>query len=231
MLKGTGRKTVALLMVLMFFLSGCGLMDKQTGLKRTIFYDENGRATHSVDEDKAVGDKYTEYSEGARGVAKSVSDRCASQVQGIIGMSTPSVGASPESVAYGKAMAYMAISNLECDVAGAIKALYYGKDGYDVADTTIGTLGKVLQVGAVAWGVDRVLSEAFRSAGDNINVSGDNNSLNKTTEINEIHANTTGENSPPVVDNSRHETIEEVVEEEEEEEVIEEEVVEVDNDN
>ena len=201
-------KTFLVATLSMFLLTGClaGLTDQQTGNTVTTVYDSQGKVISTTNQEKAVGDKYTGYSDAAIQVSRSSAQSVVARVSAVAQAMAPIPGEDPIASAYRQAMGMMALSNINDITPEAIQSLHYGKDGYDVGSDLVGVIPGVT-TGVIAFkGLDvvsDVMTSALRESGDSTTVSaGDGNTIqgfNKEEVDAEIHATAIGENSNPSV--------------------------------
>lgn len=199
-------KIIAVLLTLGLTLGGCGLTDSQIGTTTTTIYDSEGKVIQKVEEDLAVGDKYTSYSNAVVGVGVAIKEGIKSKVEAIMKATEGKVGEDPVASAYKQAMGVMAISSIEDTTPEAIRSIHYGDDGYSVMGKGVDTIPSVI-TGALGWkGIDateKVLTTGFKEAGDDTALTmGDGNTaegFNKSEVDSEIHATAIGEGSYPSV--------------------------------
>lgn len=197
-----------ILVLLPFLLTGClaGLTDQQTGTKTTRIYDSTGMVVSVVDEEEAIGDKYTEYGDTVENVAKATTTATTAQVAAISNAMAPVVGEDPVASAYKTAMGFMALSQVKDNTVDAIKSIHYGKDGYTVTSEIV-SIVPGLAFAAVGWkAVDAtadVLTTALKEVGDTTSIEmGDGNTVdgfNKSEVDSEVHATALAEDSTATV--------------------------------
>ena len=200
-----------LLCALALALSGCGAsgLIESTGVKTTTVYDDNGRMVSQIQEEKPLLDSQTAYQE----TMQKISGDHARAVQSVsTGLQKSLIAIAGDKSISSDAKALMLYRGIESfeslgkytDIDPAtLAAVQRSMSGYDLT----ATLGKA----AISGGMWSYLGHAAAStlqgfsdaAGDrtSIDVGGNSNtvSLDKRVVKTDIHANTTGQNSPTKV--------------------------------
>ena len=201
-----------MLVVLLIGLTGCGFTPVQTGSKTTTVYDDGGNVVSQVQEEKPIADTQTEYQETVRSVTKSETERVRHQTTGIKDICSQNLTHfKGNDAAYALLSVFCAdsIAKIKGVDPETIKAIQRSKSGYEVVGELGGKVvdGSVIGMGLHAAG--NIVGEIMEGVGDRTNVtnSGDGNSVaiskKETTTLTETHANTTGDNSPPEVNNNQ----------------------------
>lgn len=167
------KKVIAIILIVsMFLMVGCStLTGPKVGTKTTTF-DKEGK-TQTIVEDKALDDKYSNYSDSSARIIESVSNAKSKAIEKIAEIYKPTAKDS-EIVSLAKsAIAGAQITTIEIGTRLdlVLAQIKYGKDGYDVADTIAGGFVQMV-VTAVPWlAAGSMIKRGYDAAGDKTNIT------------------------------------------------------------
>lgn len=158
--------------ILCFSMLGCSTLTGVTkGTKKT-FYDQNGKVT-STEEDKALDDKYSNYSDNTTNIVNSITNSSNKAITAIAEVYKPRSNDS-EIVSLAKAaLAGAQITSIKVSerIDLVLAQIKYGKDGYDVADTVAGGFVQMI-VTAIPWlSVAGIVKRSYDTTGDRTSVT------------------------------------------------------------
>jgi hypothetical protein len=196
-------KKMLMAVVVLVSLTGCVFTGVSTGSRKTTFYDQEGRATHTVDDAKAVGDPNTEMYEAISEVSRQTAANIKARADAIKDVTQEAATDSEQTAAWKAAFRALAIAQIDDTTARNIAAVPKAKTGYDVADSAVGAVKDIATVGLPVYGAVKAVKYLAQQAGDSTSVTmeGDGNSYrsSKTHINNEVTSSVSGDESTGTV--------------------------------
>ena len=193
------KRKLLMAVVVLASLNACGLTGVSTGKRTTTYYDQKGQATHTVEDDRAVGDPNTEMYGAISEVSKQTAENIRARADAIKEVTAESTQDSEQTAAWKAAFRALAIAQIDDTTARNIAAVPKAMTGYDVAVSAVGAIKDVATVGLPVYGAVKAVKYLAQQAGDSTSVSmeGDGNSFesNKTHINSEVHSSVNGDES------------------------------------